>query len=273
MKLPFVLLYTSGLLLWLRVAGTGTGMAPPAVPKPSAAALSPFGKNSQNAATLGKGAPASTESSKQGPATPKGSKTPGKSGSGSRSISLSSRSSPQPNRAGSNSPLAGPSSSVFTPSVGPSHDASGLLSREQETTYHRQFRLALQALLSAARNWEEISTFDGLKWAKEANDSWGDLHAAQELNKSHYSSGPRVRPAPQLSAQKDVKKRITLALDPRQAHDPRTGPGGLQETRIGAALQRIETAEVMLDGVIDRLVRILSRLLASTYCSRPRWLS
>lgn len=232
-------------------------MTPPAVPKPSAAALSPFGKNSQNAATLGKGTPISSESSKQGPSTPKGSKTPGKGGgSGNRSISLSSRSSPQPSRADSSSPLAGPSSSVFAPAVGPTHDASGLLSRDQETTYHRQFRVALQALLSAARKWEEIATFDGLKWAKEATDSWSDIYAARELSQSRDDPGPKVRSASKLSALKEEQKRIARSLDCKQAQNSRTGPGGLQETRIGAALQRIETAEDMLSGVIDKFVSI-----------------
>ncbi|PWY99410.1 hypothetical protein BCV70DRAFT_200980 [Testicularia cyperi] len=210
--------------------------------KPSAAALSPFGKNSQNAATLGKGSPSEEKGPKKGPSTPKGSKTAG--GGGNRSISLSARSSPGPSsRAGSGNPMPGPSTSMFDP--------TGLLSRDQETTYHRQFRTALQTFMAAARTWEEVATFDGLKWAKEALDSWNDIYAAQELGKAS-KPGSKSRSA--------LERRRAQQLDPRQALDPITGPGGLRETRIADALQRIELAQDGLDVVMERLNKALAKL-------------
>lgn len=243
--------------------------------RPSAAALSPFGRNSQNAALLAKAnksgtppPPSSSDNanSTQAPSTPKGSKSKsaglgiGGSGSGNRSISLSSspRSSPGPsNRYTSQSTPGGSKVTSYPSGASPSmYDSTGLLSRDFETTYHRQCRTLLTAFAAAARMWEEIATFDGLKWAKEAVEGWEDVHAANQLGQRDAgSTRPAKGPASTASASTRAQdKRRAIALDPKQAHDPVLGPGGLRESRIADAVARIEAAHDGLTAVLDRLV-------------------
>ena len=132
---------------------SGSPFAGPSTPK-AAHALSPFGKNSQNAATLlGKGQP----SKKQPP-----------------SNSQSPRSSPGPKAAaaGGSSPYSQRIASLAAAAAPPE---SPLLPREAETTFHRKLRTLLQQYATQAETWEETATFDGLKWAKMAVDCWSDL--------------------------------------------------------------------------------------------------
>ncbi|KAJ9479372.1 hypothetical protein PHBOTO_002838 [Pseudozyma hubeiensis] len=248
-------------------------MPSPASNRPSAAALSPFGRNSQNAALLAKAnkagstppsSPASGSSIKQAPSTPKSAKAAalgnGSTGGGNnnRSISLSSRSSPQPSSRLTSPPTPGPSSTVSM------YDSTGLLSRDFETTYHRQCRTLLVAFVAAARMWEEIATFDGLKWAKEAVDGWEDVYAANKLGQRDANATRRARGPASSSVTRAQDKRKALALDSKQAHDPIVGPGGLRETRLADAVERIEAAHDGLTTVVDRLGKALNKLTTAS---------
>ena len=104
--------------------------------------------------------------------------------------------------------------------------------------------------------WEEIATFDGLQWAKEAVEGWEDVHAANQLGqRDAVSTRPAKGPVSTSSASTRVQdKRRAIALDPKQAHDPILGPGGLRESRIAGAVARIEAAHDGLTTVLDRLV-------------------
>lgn len=120
-------------------------------------------------------------------------------------------------------------------------------------TYHRQCRTLLLAFVTAARTWEEIATFDGLKWAKEAVEGWEDVQAANKLGQRDAGSTRKAKgPFPTSSKAQDKRRAITL--DPKQACDPVTGPGGLRESRIADAVERIEAAHDGLMIVLDRLV-------------------
>lgn len=252
-------------------------MPSPAPNRPSAAAMSPFGRNSQNAALLAKAGKAgtpprpsasSTPSRKPAPSTPKANKSLGVAGGngggggGNRSISLSSssRASPQPsNRFGSPSTPGGSGANTLLGGAAPSmYDSTGLLSRDFETTYHRQCRTLLTAFVAAARMWEEIATFDGLKWAKEAVDGWEEFHAATRLNKDDMAPVRKAKGPAKLSSSTQDTKRA-MALDPKQAHDPVDGPGGLKESRMADATARIEAAHDGLAVVLDRLVSSSSK--------------
>lgn len=134
------------------------------------------------------------------------------------------------------------------------YDSTGLLSRDFETTYHRQCRTLLLAFVSAARMWEEIATFDGLKWAKEAVEGWEDVHAANKLRQRDAGSTRRAKGPLSGAISHSQDKRRAMALDPKQAHDPVFGPGGLKESRMADAVGRIEAAYEGLNVVIDRLV-------------------
>uniref|UniRef100_V5EQH1 Uncharacterized protein n=2 Tax=Kalmanozyma brasiliensis (strain GHG001) TaxID=1365824 RepID=V5EQH1_KALBG len=231
--------------------------------------MSPFGRNSQNAALLAKAnksatpPPSSPSSSshKQPPSTPKGSKSSNLgngsgNGSGNRSISLSSRSSPAPSNRQMSPATPGPSSSMY--------DATGLLSRDFETTYHRQCRTLLLAFVAAARMWEEMATFDGLKWAKEAVDGWEDVHAANKLGQREAGTTRQARGPASATASRAQDKRRALELDPRQAHDPILGPGGLRESRLADAVSRIEAAHDGLTTVMERLNKALTKLTTAS---------
>ncbi|SJX63114.1 uncharacterized protein SRS1_13940 [Sporisorium reilianum f. sp. reilianum] len=256
-------------------------MPSPAPNRPSAAALSPFGRNSQNAALLSKAnksatpppASPSSSSNKQAPSTPKSSKASGigndnnaGSSSGNRSISLSSRSSPlasnrftspsTPGGSGGGLSLVGASSSIY--------DSTGLLSRDFETTYHRQCRTLLMAFAAAARMWEEIATFDGLKWAKEAVEGWEDVGAANKLGQREAGATRQAKGPASGAAERAQDKKRALALDPKQAHDPILGPGGVRETRMAAAVGRIEAAHDGLATVVDRLNKALNKLTTAS---------
>lgn len=120
------------------------------------------------------------------------------------------------------------------------------------------------AFAAAARMWEEIATFDGLKWAKEAVEGWEDVYAANKLGQRDAGATRQVKePASSLTARAQDKKKA-LALDPRQAHDPVLGPGGLRETRMADAVNRIETAHDGLTMVIDRLNKALNKLTTAS---------
>ncbi|SPO24404.1 uncharacterized protein UTRI_03672 [Ustilago trichophora] len=254
-------------------------MPSPAPNRPSAAALSPFGRNSQNAALLAKAnksgtppPPSPSSSNKQPPSTPKGSKTSNLGngnnniGGGNRSISLSSRSSPlASSRFTSPSTPGGGGASSFLSGASPSmYDSTGLLSRDFETTYHRQCRTLLLAFVAAARMWEEIATFDGLKWAKEAVEGWEDVQAANKLGQRDAESTPKARGPVSVGSSRMQDKRRAMALDPKQAHDPVLGPGGSRETRIADAISRIEAAHDGLTVVVDRLGKALNKLTTAS---------
>lgn len=102
--------------------------------------------------------------------------------------------------------------------------------------------------------WEEIATFDGLKWAREAVEGWEDVHAANKLGQRGPSSTRKARGPASNSSSTAQDKRNARILDPKQAHDPVLGPGGLKESRIADATERIEAAHEGLTVVIDRLV-------------------
>ncbi|SPO23799.1 uncharacterized protein UTRI_03672_B [Ustilago trichophora] len=254
-------------------------MPSPAPNRPSAAALSPFGRNSQNAALLAKAnksgtppPPSPSSSNKQPPSTPKGSKTSNlgngnsNTGGGNRNISLSSRSSPlASSRFTSPSTPGGSGGSSFLPGASPSmYDSTGVLSRDFETTYHRQCRTLLLAFVAASRMWEEIATFDGLKWAKEAVEGWEDVQAANKLGQRSAESIPKAKDSTSAISSKAQDKRRAMALDPKQAHDPVLGPGGLRESRIADAISRIEAAHDGLAVVIDRLSKALNKLTTAS---------
>jgi hypothetical protein len=134
------------------------------------------------------------------------------------------------------------------------YDATGMLSRDFETTYHRQCRTLLVAFVAAAKAWEEIATFDGLRWAKEAVEGWEDVAAAIKLGQRANGSTRLAKGPTAASNSKAHDKRRAMALDPKQAHDPILGPGGMKETRIADATERIEAAQDGLTVVLDRLV-------------------
>ncbi|SAM82433.1 uncharacterized protein UBRO_04551 [Ustilago bromivora] len=248
----------------------------------SAASLSPFGKNSQNAALLAKAGKSGTpppsssgSTSRQAPSTPKGLKSSalgngsgggGGGGEGSRSISLSgsSRSSPAaPNRYTSPPTPGGSGGSILPAASSSMYDSTGLLSRDFETTYHRQCRTLLLAFAAAARMWEEIAIFDGLKWAKEAVEGWEDVQAANELGQRDAGSTRKAK-GPASIRPKAQDKRRAIALDPKQAHDPILGPGGLRESRLADASKRIEAAHDGLTTVLDRLTKALNKLTTAS---------
>ena len=102
--------------------------------------------------------------------------------------------------------------------------------------------------------WEEIATFDGLKWAKDAVEGWEDVQAANKLGQRDSSSTRRAKGPVSLTSSRTEDKRRAMALDPKQAHDPIFGPGGLRETRIADGVNRIEEAHEGLTTVLDRLV-------------------
>ena len=134
------------------------------------------------------------------------------------------------------------------------YDATGILSRDFETTYHRQCRTLLVAFVAAAKAWEEVATFDGLRWAKEAVEGWEDVAAAMKLGQRNSGSTRLAKGPTSASNTKAHDKRRAMALDPKQAHDPILGPGGMKETRIADATERIEAAQDGLTVVLDRLV-------------------
>lgn len=144
------------------------------------------------------------------------------------------------------------------------YDSTGLLSRDFETTFHRQCRTLLLAFVAAARMWEEIATFDGLKWAKVAVDGWEDAYAADRLGQRDANATRQAKgPASGFHSRAQEKKKA-LALDPKQAHDPILGPGGLRETRLADAVERIEAAYDGLAIVVDRLNKALSKLTTAS---------
>ena len=104
--------------------------------------------------------------------------------------------------------------------------------------------------------WEEIATFDGLKWAKEAVEGWEDVHAANKLGQRDASSTRKAKGPASAGSSRAQDKKLALALDPKQAHDPILGPGGVKESRIADAVDRIETAHDGLTVVLDRLVSV-----------------
>ncbi|SNX83816.1 uncharacterized protein MEPE_02524 [Melanopsichium pennsylvanicum] len=250
-------------------------MPSPAPTRASAAVLSPFGRNSQNAALLAKAGKSGTpppespsSSDKQAPSTPKKSKSSivgndrSNSGSVNRNISLSSRSSPAtsnrltspptPGGSGASHSLAGASPSMY--------DSTGLLSRDYETTYHRQCRTLLMAFVAAARMWEEVATFDGLKWAKEAAEGWEDVNAANKLGKSDTPHIKEAKGPSSMISSRAKEKKHAIALGSRQAHDPVLGPGGTKEIRMADAVKRIESAHNGLTTVLERLKKALNKL-------------
>lgn len=110
------------------------------------------------------------------------------------------------------------------------------------------------AFVAAARMWEEIATFDGLKWAKEAVEGWEDIQAANKLGQRDAGATRRAK-GPALAATSRAQDKMkAIVLDAKQAHDPILGPGGLKESRIADAIARIEAAHEGLTVVMDRLV-------------------
>ncbi|KAN0064885.1 hypothetical protein ACQY0O_001942 [Thecaphora frezii] len=217
--------------------------------------VSPF-KNSQNAATLlGKAAPSPSSASSPNSsgkkanlnnftASPKAnstdrssSKASGAAGGGNRSFPTAS------------SPYNQKIASLAAAATGHGVSESPLLPREQETTYHRKLRILLQQYTAQAEAWEEVVTYDALKWAKQALDAWEDLESAKSLGARSASAAPRAR-----------QWKGTTALDSQPLHDPITGPGGLRERRMADALLLIEKAEAGLNDVLARLEKHLAKI-------------
>lgn len=140
------------------------------------------------------------------------------------------------------------------------YDSTGLLSRDFETTYHRQCRTLLVTFVAAARMWEEIATFDGLKWAKEAVDGWEEVYAANRIGEPESGATRQAKGAAGAYNSSVQDKKRALALDAKQAWDPMVGPGGWRETRLADAVDRIESAHDGLTTVVDRLTKMLNKL-------------
>lgn len=116
--------------------------------------------------------------------------------------------------------------------------------------------MLLMTFIAAANTWEEIATFDGLKWAKEAVEGWEDLYAAKKLGQRDASATRQAKGPTASSTLRAEDKKRALALDPKQAHDPILGPGGLRESRMADAVRRIEAAHIGLRTVSGKLVSL-----------------
>ncbi|PWN50717.1 hypothetical protein IE53DRAFT_81487 [Violaceomyces palustris] len=167
------------------------------------------------------------------------------------------------------------SSTTPTPSTnsnGGSNPPTLLLSRSNETTYHRRLRGLLQEFFRSSQSWEQVVSFEGIKWATEVREAWTQVESLHSSSKASQGrqigsegSSPRVRRSKFSSEDtSSVKEVATRSVVERNVIDPFLGPGGQKERMLAESLARIERAEEGLDEVESRLNRHLNKMTSTS---------